>query len=173
MENTSITPNVPVESVEMFEAIKLAEPAKNMMVCSDVNGILPECAPLANPYVPYQQVGSEQYQPSKGVVRGTLFPGLDLPFRQMVNEGELWGTPAAELTALGFAIKELQLYMDTHQYDSEALELLNSYIAMYKAGSEKYTQLYGPLTLMDIDPAQGYMWIKNPWPWELAASVED
>ena len=42
-------------------------------------GRLPAMAPLANPYVPFQLENPPQYEAQKGLVRGTLFPGLDLP----------------------------------------------------------------------------------------------
>ena len=48
-------------------------------------GVLPELAPLANPYVPFQQENPKQYTAKRGLIRGTLFPGLDLPFMGMVN----------------------------------------------------------------------------------------
>ena len=57
-------------------------------LCADADGQLPSCAPLANPYVPFQQGGSKQYQTPKALVRGTIFPGLDLPCMGKVNETE-------------------------------------------------------------------------------------
>ena len=52
-------------------------------------GRLPTMAPLANPYVPFQMEDPPKYEARKGLVRGTLFPGLDLPFMGMVNKKEL------------------------------------------------------------------------------------
>ena len=51
-------------------------------------GRLPAMAPLANPYVPFQLENSPKYEARKGMVRGTLFPGLDLPFMGKVNTEE-------------------------------------------------------------------------------------
>ena len=51
-------------------------------------GKLPSSAPLANPYVPFQLDSPPKYEPRKALVRGTLFPGLDLPFMGMVNKNE-------------------------------------------------------------------------------------
>ncbi len=129
-------------------------------------GILPSPAPLANPYVPFQRNNPQKYLPSKGIMRGTLFPGLDLPFHAMVNEGEMWGTPLAELMALDFAIKELQLYLDTHSKDKEALELMQSYIGMQREGMKKYVELYGPISIEDVEHAKSFTWLRDPWPWE-------
>ncbi len=54
-------------------------------------------------------------RPAGGLIRGTLFPGLDLPFMGMVNNTEKSDTPMHELQALAFAIQELALYLDTHR----------------------------------------------------------
>ena len=56
-------------------------------------GRLPARAPLANPYVPFQLENPPRYEASKALVRGTLFPGLDLPLLGMVNKNELPVTP--------------------------------------------------------------------------------
>ena len=90
-------------------------------------GRLPAMAPLANPYVPFQLENPPVYEAGKGIVRGTLFPGLDLPFMGMINQKELPNTPLAELQTLAFAIQELALYLDTHREDIEALEMYRAY----------------------------------------------
>ena len=65
-------------------------------------GRLPEMAPLANPYVPFQMENPPKYEAKKGIVRGTLFPGLDLPFMGMVNKNPLPSTGMTELQAKGY-----------------------------------------------------------------------
>ena len=50
------------------------------MMDQGTEGRLPSMAPLANPYVPFQIENPPVYEARKGIVRGTLFPGLDLPF---------------------------------------------------------------------------------------------
>ena len=92
-----------------------------------MEGRLPAMAPLANPYVPFQLENPPKYEARKGLVRGTLFPGLDLPFMGTVNQKELRVTPRSELQVLRFAIQELALYLDTHRDDHEALELYRQY----------------------------------------------
>lgn len=134
-------------------------------------GILPVCAPLANPFVPFQMENPPRYEARKGLVRGTLFPGLDLPFMGMVNKREKPVTPTTELQALAFAITELALYLDTHRDDKEALELYRSYQKMYHTGSMVYAKERGPQSHMC--PGEGeYAWINDPWPWEYAANRE-
>ena len=69
-------------------------------------GRLPAMAPLANPYVPFQLENPAKYEPRKALVRGTLFPGLDLPFKGMVNKNEKRQTPMTDLQTLAFMIQE-------------------------------------------------------------------
>lgn len=142
---------------------------KNDHRCTE--GRLPSMAPLANPYVPFQLENPPKYESRKGIVRGTLFPGLDLPFMGMINKNELPVTPLTELQTMAFAIQELALYLDTHRDDQEALELYRSFQKMYEEGKMTYEKMCGPLTHMNY--AEGaYKWLDDPWPWEYAKNRE-
>ena len=136
-------------------------------------GRLPAMAPLANPYVPFQLENSPKYEAKKALVRGTLYPGLDLPFMGMVNQKERPETPTTELQALGFAVQELALYLDTHPEDKEALELYRSYQDMLHKGMMLYNEKCGPLNHKMPSGSDRYNWIDDPWPWEYAANKED
>ncbi len=134
-------------------------------------GKLPAMAPLANPYVPFQIENPQKYDARKGLVRGTLFPGLDLPFMGMINKNELPVTPLSELQAVAFAIQELALYLDTHRDDMEALELYRSYQKLYKEGQAKYEAMCGPLNHKSVTEGE-YKWLSDPWPWEYCKNRE-
>ena len=134
-------------------------------------GRLPASAPLANPYVPFQNENPPVYEAKKGIVRGTLFPGLELPFMGMINQKELPMTQLAELQTMAFAIQELALYLDTHREDAEALELYRAYQRMYAEGKKKYETECGPLNHMSETDGR-YRWLDDPWPWEYAAHRE-
>lgn len=136
-----------------------------------MQGHLPSMAPLANPYVPFQSDNPPTYDARKAIVRGTLFPGLDLPFMGMINQRELPMTPLTELQTLAFAINELGLYLDTHRDDTEALQMYRTYQKMYKEGKEKYEKEYGPLNHMSL-AGEKYRWLDDPWPWEYCANRE-
>ena len=76
--------------------------------CGYKYGSLPgACAPLAMAYVPMQQAATPAYDPDEALQRGTLFPGLDLPFMNMVNTGGMGDTPLCELMSLTFVADEL------------------------------------------------------------------
>ncbi len=136
-------------------------------------GTLPAKAPLANPYVPFQSQCPPKYEARTGLVRGTLYPGLDLPFMGMVNKKPRPVTPKTELQALGFALQELALYLDTHPCDEEALEQYRAYQKMYHEGMMKYGEDCRPLTHNQPVDDKEYTWLRDPWPWEYAANKED
>ena len=132
-------------------------------------GILPASASLANPYVPFQLEHPPRYEAARGVIRGTLYPGLDLPFMGEENTRPLPDTPMANLQMLGFAIQELALYLDTHRNDREALEQYRDYQQMYRRIAEVHGR---PLTHMSPGKGEEYQWLDDPWPWEFAANKE-
>ena len=135
-------------------------------------GRLPASAPLANPYVPFQLENPPKYDARRGIIRGTLYPGLDLPFMGMVNKNELPVTAKTELQVLAFAIQELALYLDTHRDDQEALELYQSYQEIYHKCMNEFTENCHPLNHRTPTHGQSYRWLDDPWPWEYAANKE-
>ena len=134
-------------------------------------GRLPASAPLANPYVPFQLEDPPKYEARKAFIRGTLYPGLDLPFMGMVNNKEKNPTPMNDLQVMAFAIQELALYLDTHREDREALELYRKYQEIYHKSMMEYSKNCGPLN--HATPTEGpYRWLDDPWPWEYCANKE-
>ena len=134
-------------------------------VCSDNFGTMPSCAPLAVPYVPFQQTGSKKYNQNEALNNGTLFPGLNLPFKAKVNARDVVEGHLAELQALEFVLVELGLYLDTHQNDKEAFALFQSYAEMEREGRRRYEAMHGPLTQTAAANNDSYSWLKEPWPW--------
>ena len=140
--------------------------------CGDQSGTLPECAPLAVPYVPFQQKGAKKYSQADALNNGTLFPGLNLPFVVKQDAKGVVKGPLAELQALEFVITELGLYLDTHSDDEEAFALYQQYVALEREGRAKYVSLYGPIFQTDSADGKSYTWLHNPWPWEVKEGGE-
>lgn len=134
--------------------------------CDDMCGTLPPCAPLAVPYVPFQQQGSKKYSQAEALANGTLFPGLNLPFHVKAKASTPANNAAAELQALEFVITELGLYLDTHRDDAEAFALFRQYVKLAEEGRARYTAMYGPLFQTDAAKDATYTWLNDPWPWE-------
>lgn len=139
---------------------------QNPANCGDACGVLPECAPLAVPYVPFQQPGSRRFSQQDALNNGTLYPGLNLPFHLKVDARNVVNGPLAELQALEFVLVELGLYLDTHQGDAEAFELFKQYVALEKEAREKYESMYGPLFQKSTANSKTWAaWLSDPWPW--------
>ena len=115
-------------------------------------GMLPACAPLANPFVPFQRDDPPVYAAAVGAVRGTLFPGLDLPLRGQENSGELGE------------------YLDTHPGDARAAELFRSYSGLYAQAAAAWEAENGPIVQRSAVGESGYDWLRGPWPWQYAAN---
>ncbi len=135
-------------------------------------GSLPKRAPLASAFVPMQESAEPHYPPQTAIARGTLFPGLDLPFRGMVNR-PLPATPLGELMAIDFVAVELSLYLDTHRDDKEAFETYQSVLALSREAHERYAKACGPIVKKDMLGMERYVWLDSPWPWELKKAGED
>jgi len=113
--------------------------------------------PLAFPYVPMQRF-QNRYSDEAAIVRGTMFPELDLPFKSYVINSALPQTPETMLKCLHFICVELRLYLDTHPDDSRAMEYYRQY-------SKKLMKLKDYLSELSERP--GYnSWVFDPWPWE-------
>ena len=89
----------------------MEKPNPNTTPCGVGKGCLPGCcAPLAFPYVPIQDKDPVRYNRMEALQTGTLFPGLNLPFKAAIqSQTKLANTALVELMALDFAIDELGL----------------------------------------------------------------
>lgn len=70
-----------------------------------------------------------------------------------------------QIAALDFRLVDLNLYLDTHPHDMQAIMLF--YEAKYQACTLKniYECHFGPLTAGTT--CQNYWnWLDSPWPWE-------
>lgn len=138
----------------------------NLRPCDDACGTLPSCAPLAVPFVPFQQEDPKRYNQIDALANGTLFPSLNLPFHLKTNPSSLSESAILELQALHFVLTELGLYLDTHKNDTEAFRLFQQYSSLAKEGRRRYEASYGPLTQIATAKQDCYNWLNSPWPWE-------
>ena len=71
-----------------------------------------------------------------------------------------------DLMALDFKLYDLQLYLNTHPFDKEALALYQDVADEAEVARAEYEEKYGPLTAFS-DPARDcWIWIDSPWPWQ-------
>ena len=135
-------------------------------------GSLPEQGALGTAYVPLQKSAEPAYEPQEALSQGTLFPGLNLPFMNVMN-AKLKPTALNELMAIDFVIDELELYLDTHKSDSEAFKMLESFLKLRQEGYSRYVKRYGPVLQTDLLNMNSYDWLNEPWPWDYSPERED
>ncbi len=72
-----------------------------------------------------------------------------------------------EIGMIDFVIIEMNLYLDTHPNDKNAIEYLNHYVRLKNQALRDYAARYGPLTLSSADScSKEWNWALMPWPWE-------
>lgn len=140
----------------------------NTNACSTGCGSLPgDCGAMVFPYIAFQENDPPRYGRTEALQTGTLFPGLNLPFKAAIaSTKNIANTALAELMALDFAVDELALYLTTHSDDKEVLELYWNYVRLAEEGRKKYHQLHGPLQITDRPNDGSFSWLDDPWPWD-------
>ncbi|MCG8400231.1 MAG: spore coat protein CotJB [Firmicutes bacterium] len=70
---------------------------------------------------------------------------------------------------LEFVTLELNLYLDTHPEDQQALTMFNQKHQELIQHVRNYEQTYGPLLNYGFSPAvhNYWQWVESPWPWEI------
>ncbi|MGI5849348.1 MAG: spore coat protein CotJB [Christensenellales bacterium] len=72
------------------------------------------------------------------------------------------------LSAMDFYTVDLQLYLNTHPNDREALSKYNSVVSEASVLRREYENMYGPLTSFRSASKYPWQWIDDPWPWQHA-----
>ena len=111
------------------------------------------------------------YDVYNGYIRGNKFPALynfyrtDKPYEitPMNEQAEL----LTYVDMYTFAMTDLNLYLDVHPDDKEALQLFNEYRKQAIEATKNYENKYGPLQLtsnsLNTFP---WAWDNEPWPWD-------
>lgn len=117
-----------------------------------------------------QKKDSSLYSVDEGFLKGNLFKNLYDPYKKYEVKKLIPKTEKELLEyniyKLGFAINDLNLYLDINPHDKEMYELFKNYIEQYKKCLCEYEKKYQVLELTD-DTYEKYTWISNPWPWEV------
>ena len=71
------------------------------------------------------------------------------------------------LTMLDFMAVDMQLFLDTHPDDTNAIAKYNSIIREADNLRAQYEKSVGPLfSFRSYSPTENFQGIDNPWPWE-------
>lgn len=74
----------------------------------------------------------------------------------------------SKLTQLEFYAVDLQLYIDTHPTDKQAISDYNRTVREASVVRAEYEKMHGPLyNFVSLVNDEKSDWINEPWPWEL------
>ena len=72
-------------------------------------------------------------------------------------------TALRRLSAAQFAAWDLHLYLDTHPWDTQAMEAFRQATFRAKRLRAEFEEAFAPLTAAACNANE---WIKTPWPWD-------
>lgn len=73
-----------------------------------------------------------------------------------------------EIQAFDFVLTELNLYLDTHPTDKQALEQYNVIGVHRKQLVDRFEKEFGPMKNFGQSCSRfPFEWIKTPWPWQV------
>ena len=75
---------------------------------------------------------------------------------------QLWQT----INEAGFAMDDINLYLDTHPCDQEALNYYHYVTGLYREAMEAYEAQCGPLRVDQVQSQNYWNWVDDKWPWE-------
>ena len=83
----------------------------------------------------------------------------------MLNDKEkmLW-----KISAIDFAIHDLELFLNSHRENRKATDLLKQYRKWRTEAVAEYEQKYGDFVTCvgDVKAQTPWSWTNGPWPWE-------
>ncbi len=124
----------------------------------------------------YYRNSSNLFNPEEGYNLGNMFADLYKGYKNYKPAKLTGRTPEEksflELSRIGFAMHEMNLYLDLHPEDRTIQQLFNDYRKMFLELEEKYEQNYGPITITsDTLEKSPFAWVKDEWPWEGGRNV--
>ena len=108
------------------------------------------------------------YSYEEGFNKGNLFKDLYSKYKNYVYKLNVSSEKDKKLLNIQmytFALKDLNLYLDTHPSDDSMLVEFNKINNKLRQLKNEYENLYGPLCINSMN-SDTYSWINNPWPWD-------
>ncbi|BFH67899.1 MAG: spore coat protein CotJB [Paenibacillus dendritiformis] len=72
-----------------------------------------------------------------------------------------------QLQEIDFVLIELNLYLDTHPEDNQAIQQFNHYVHERMKVARQFQEKFGPLQAAGFYSKCPWSWIDTPWPWQV------
>ena len=76
------------------------------------------------------------------------------------------------LSAAQFAAWELNIFLDTHPNNPEAIARYKAYKRTARELMAQFESKFGPLEAQNIYGDARFEWVNNPWPWEIEGECD-
>ena len=111
------------------------------------------------------------FNPQEGFIKGNMFSNLYSQYKnympQRLNPMNEQEKLLYELDSIGFAMHDLNLYLDMHPEDQSMVALFNDYRRKLEELTKNYESMYGPLTVNSNEMEnKTFSWVNTSWPWE-------
>lgn len=109
---------------------------------------------------------------SEGFMRGNMFADTYTPYQnyspQVLKANNEQERLFLNLAENEFAAHDLNLYLDLHPQDGNAIDLFNKYRQTSNQLRSEYEQKYGPINLASDSLAQSpWLWESMAFPWNI------
>lgn len=87
---------------------------------------------------------------------------MNMMNKERMNQGQLleW------IQMLTLCAYDMQLYLDTHPDDKDALDYFNQCTQLLNNATQTYEASYGPFSVNSAAPFESWTWVETPMPWE-------
>ncbi len=113
------------------------------------------------------------YKPLEGFNKGNMFPSIYSKYKNYVYKLKV-NNPKDDLLykiqMYSFALKDYNLYLDTHPEDTKVLREFRDVNQMYETSKQEYESKYGPLCITSANSTSKWTWLNEPWPWDKGGS---
>lgn len=103
-----------------------------------------------------------------GFIKGNMFANEYKPYKnykaKIVKANTKKEEQLHKIMALGFAITDLNLYLDLHPEDTENVKKFKTWVKQKEALEEAYVKEYGPLKVEQVN-GNTFNWVSD-FPWE-------
>ena len=109
--------------------------------------------------------------PEEAFMLGNYFSSLYIPYCGLTNypvcPQNQRQALLAQVMMLEFNLHELNLYLDTHPNDQQALDCFHQFHHATLEARENYEKNFGPLTILNVNCKEvPWVWNNGPWPWQ-------